>query len=289
VSKKTKTERKKERARRDAEKREAKRLIEQPHAGDEKNRGDQEQNAVPAAATENLIRKQPCEKSDQETGAAKEQTQKRGNAVRFFTSKRDAIVAFLDRHGGSVSAVATAVSALGTIAIVVLTCFYVHYSRSQWETMQQQMRDVEIAEAGRLKFDFSPTVVCCSGDFARIDNGDLTITNVGATELRQLVVLGPSLWGSVAVPEPHNTPPTDFPNGMNLAKDDHITVSMLGDSALISEDAQNGKWFMGIRFAVSYRDVFGNLGGESRCYMYYFRQKKFGLCPASVKGPVYMP
>ena len=39
---------------------------------------------------------------------------------------------FLDRHNGSIGAIAT-------VAIVVLTVFYVNYSRRQWQTMQGQL------------------------------------------------------------------------------------------------------------------------------------------------------
>jgi hypothetical protein len=43
---------------------------------------------------------------------------------------------FLDRHNGSISA-------LATVAIVILTVFYVTYSKRQWETMRGQLEQME--------------------------------------------------------------------------------------------------------------------------------------------------
>src|ERR1035438_1424526 len=77
--------------------------------------------------------KQPSKKRDEEAAASCQQTKSAG---KMMVTRRDAIVAFLDRHGGSVSAVGTAGSALGTIAIVVLTWTYVSYSKKQWQEMQ---------------------------------------------------------------------------------------------------------------------------------------------------------
>lgn len=42
------------------------------------------------------------------------------------------LVGFLDRHSGTITA-------LATVAIVVLTCFYVRYSKRQWETMRDTL------------------------------------------------------------------------------------------------------------------------------------------------------
>lgn len=48
--------------------------------------------------------------------------------------------AFLDAHAGSVTAIAT-------IAIVILTAFYVIYARSQWEAMEGQLRQMASSAA----------------------------------------------------------------------------------------------------------------------------------------------
>src|ERR1035438_1435024 len=78
--------------------------------------------------------KQPSKKRDEEAAASCQQTKSAG---KMMVTRRDAVIgAVLDRHGGSVSPVGTAVSALGTIAIVVLTWTYVSYSKKQWQEMQ---------------------------------------------------------------------------------------------------------------------------------------------------------
>lgn len=58
-----------------------------------------------------------------------------------------------DKHNGGITA-------LATVAIVVLTIFYVKYSKHQWETMQQQLEwserpwiRAEIGVTGNLTFD----------------------------------------------------------------------------------------------------------------------------------------
>lgn len=79
---------------------------------------------------------------------------------------------FFDVHHGAVTAVAT-------IVLVVLTFFYVHYSKKQWETMQRQLEDSEAKEAARLVIEnFQTTIV--PGEFFNVEV-KFDVTNAGGT------------------------------------------------------------------------------------------------------------
>src|ERR1700733_1394726 len=88
------------RTRRNTKKGKPKRLIEQPEAEHQQQRATQEQNAVRSGPPENMTGKQPDEKGNKKTDATEQQAESRSKIVRFVITKRDATVAFLDRHGG---------------------------------------------------------------------------------------------------------------------------------------------------------------------------------------------
>ena len=131
----------------------------------------------------------------------------------MMVTRRDAIVAFLDRHGGSVSAVGTAVSALGTIAIVVLTWTYVSYSKKQWQEMQtsnQTSRESLVSVQRAFVFDSTLGILPRFDQQSKeIPTWDIQFNweNSGATPAR--TVLSHLSWEFRDAPPPVNF---DFPD-----------------------------------------------------------------------------
>jgi len=93
---------------------------------------------------------------------------------------------FLDRHNGSISA-------LATVAIVVLTIFYVRYSKRQWETMEKQLL---LSERPWVKFKPRILTVVFNSKFFQFESATVTIEdtfeNVGPT-----VALNVTSWEDV--------------------------------------------------------------------------------------------
>jgi hypothetical protein len=118
------------RARRDAKNREQKTLIDEPKTGHQEDGTDGQQEIVDIGSPDQPRRKQPTKEGDGKNSNSCTEAKNGGKVVRSFVARQlSGLVAFLDRHGGSVGSVSTLVSAIGTVAIVVLTCFYVSYSR----------------------------------------------------------------------------------------------------------------------------------------------------------------
>jgi len=108
---------------------------------------------------------------------------------------------FLDNHSGSITAIAT-------VAIVVLTFFYVSYSKRQWEAMldsnrraEQQLRDYEERESARLVVEnFTPEITSGPSDTVII-KGKFVVTNAGATVASEIYQIS-SHWGAIKQPDP---------------------------------------------------------------------------------------
>lgn len=126
-----------------------------------------------------------------------------------------AVVGFLGRNNG-------AVTALATVVIAVLTSQYVAYSKKQWETSNRQLGDFEASQAAQLVFeDFNPTLNPdpTNKDCLVVD-GTFTVSNLGPTIARDIYIHpGPSSIAQVVPLAAAGTymAPTPIPNGPSLA------------------------------------------------------------------------
>lgn len=90
------------------------------------------------------------------------------------------MLSVIDTHSASITA-------LATVAIVILTVFYVSYSKGQWETMQtqaailqRQLKDSEASTSAQLIVeDFNPTLTMGEPGQGMFIRGSFTVTNVG--------------------------------------------------------------------------------------------------------------
>lgn len=123
------------RARRDAKNPERESLVNKPKRGDQKDGVSGQHEIVDGRPSDQPGREQPTKEDQNKQTTSQTEAQDGSKVMWSLVARRDAIVAFLDRHGGSVGSISTAISAIGTIAIVALTCFYVGYSKKQWQTM----------------------------------------------------------------------------------------------------------------------------------------------------------
>jgi hypothetical protein len=282
ASKRTKAEREREhRARENAKKREAKRLIEEPKASDHEQRGTQEQNTVSIATTENISGKQPSKKGGEKADATNHKTKGSSKIVGLLVTKRDAIVAFLDRHGVSVSAIGTAVGALGTVTIVVLTFFYVSYSKQQWQTMQRQLTDYETREGADLvvKIDVAVT----SPQYPVLVKGKFTVTNTGSSVAREIYFQS-TQWVTTIKPEVNSIraiPPITLPSGASLAPNDVPLEYPIGMQVGDPDGVEESKVFVGFEAWVGYKTIFGIAKITQACFMYYPQPGKFLPCPTA--------
>jgi hypothetical protein len=140
------------RTRRNLKKRKTKRLIDEPKASSEGGHSQHEKDNLPEFSDARLSNT-PATARQPQTDQTSDHRQDSKNVMRFFiASWRWSMMSFrfLDKHDGSITA-------LATVAIVVLTFVYVSYSKKQWETMQESNRitrdaliSVQRAFVGRL-------------------------------------------------------------------------------------------------------------------------------------------
>lgn len=132
------------RARRELEKRKTKRLVDEPKAQSEGDKADKSENIEPAGDI-------PLSNLPTHTGYPQTEkanyTAKYGKQVvralvavpktffRIFSFLLGRFVRLLDRHQGSITA-------LAAIGIAVLTLYYVRYSKRQWEAMRGQLAEM---------------------------------------------------------------------------------------------------------------------------------------------------
>jgi hypothetical protein len=95
--------------------------------GQTKEPADNQQSTLDSFAAE-LFRDTPAPTRNAETYDATNKTERSHPVARFFK----AVFSFLDNNSG-------AITALATVAIVVLTFFYVRYSKRQWQIMVRQL------------------------------------------------------------------------------------------------------------------------------------------------------
>lgn len=178
---------------------------------------------------------------------------------------------FIEAHHG-------VVTALATVAIVVLTCYYVKYAKKQWETMQRQLEDSEILDAAKLTVaDFTPQIDDLGNGMADI-SGDIVVKNVGPTVAQQINEAR-GIGDSRVPPAPlTNLKPIPAENGPWIGPGDtrkfHVEFREVDWNGV-----QNGTWYLSIFEAFSYRDVFGKVEVVPACFMYFRRSKQFGPCP----------
>jgi hypothetical protein len=125
------------RARRDSKYGKQKRLIDEPKSGGEGKTADKAESGLSVSTTPHS--NPPGVASQPETGDP-QKIKKEGEHIMWplvaMWAGIKSLFDFLDRHDGSITA-------LATVAIVVLTSFYVGYSQKQWEVMQGQLRQIE--------------------------------------------------------------------------------------------------------------------------------------------------
>ncbi len=133
-------------------------MVDEPKAESEKGK-TQDEKSEPSYS-EAVAREQQEGPTENQTGKSDKSRDYSQYVMRSFQAMRFAwryVCAFfkwqyvrdflklLDRHNG-------AINALATVAIVVLTWFYVRYSKAQWETMNRQL---ELAERPWMSADVS--------------------------------------------------------------------------------------------------------------------------------------
>ena len=216
---------------------------------------------------ENIVGNQPGENGSEKADRTEQQTGKRSKMVGFLITRRDAIVAFLDRHNASVSAVATAFSAFGTIAIVGLTCFYVGYSKKQWETMQQQLHDAEAVSGAILSVEM-PTPQITESQGGIFANGKIVVRDVGGTTAIHTSIKywlgggvqrpGWPMQKPIVIPNPEGPPipvstPVEIPYSQFIGEKDDLFSEKMYSSFLIE---------------VAYDDLFKTSHTLSVCFLY---------------------
>jgi hypothetical protein len=120
--------------RRNLEERKAKREINKPEASSKTNQPEQAKLSTPNFISGTLTYP-PASASSAQTQNASERAKKGKHIMRFFIAvwiRIKRIFGFCDRHDGSITA-------LATVAIVILTAFYVGYSKRQWIAMKGQL------------------------------------------------------------------------------------------------------------------------------------------------------
>ncbi len=122
-------------------------------------------------------------------------------------------------------------------------------------------------------------------------DGDIQITNIGSSELTHLGALSSVEVGADPI-EFHEVPPTAFASGATLTPNGAPLVCCkinMGNG--FGTEIQKGTMFFGIHVAVSYEDIFGNLGVKCECFMYEPKRNKFVGCPVPSKtgGHIYLP
>src|ERR1019366_3758941 len=122
--------RSKRRARRNLENCKTKGLIDEPKAKDQGDEAEQRKGTKPSL-TNSALSGAPTSTSEPQTDDTDKPAQKSDKIMRPLVTIRCVVslaFGFLDRHNGSIAA-------LATVAIVFLTGFYVWFSKQQWEEM----------------------------------------------------------------------------------------------------------------------------------------------------------
>jgi hypothetical protein len=116
-----------------------KRLIDEPKADSQRNESKQSEGGLPIASA--TLGNAPAAASQSQTKESQQPRNYSRYVVRPFVTIWGVVrlsFGFLDKHAGSITA-------LATVAIVILTCFYVRYSKKQWETMRESLQVTERA------------------------------------------------------------------------------------------------------------------------------------------------
>jgi hypothetical protein len=134
--------RRRARTRGDKENPKAQPLVNKPFSGEKPDKSEQSEQRPTIA---------PTSPSNQQTSRTDQDRDNASYGMGPWNAAKS-FAGFFDSHSGSFSA-------LATLAIVVLTIFYVHYSKAQWQTMSRQQNDFEKTEGatlgtGKITIDF---------------------------------------------------------------------------------------------------------------------------------------
>jgi hypothetical protein len=134
------------RARRNAKIRESKRLEDEPQTGSERNESQQTTGSLSGTERVAAARIDPARSAHAKEELSSHRTQQCKDRMRMIKAMWRGIawvfisvVSFLDKYNGAVTAVAT-------IVIGILTYEYVTYSKRQWETMTQQLGQMQVEQ-----------------------------------------------------------------------------------------------------------------------------------------------
>ena len=125
------------RARRNAKKSERKCLIDEPKTSEQGDETEKTEEGLSVVGTAPLS-SAPASTSQSAANDPKNKTQRGNHIMRALVAVGRWVkntFGFLDEHNGSITA-------LATVAIVLLTSFYVEYSKRQWEAMQGQLEEM---------------------------------------------------------------------------------------------------------------------------------------------------
>jgi hypothetical protein len=177
---------------------------------------------------------------------------------------------WIDAHDGLITAFAT-------VAIVLLTFVYVTYSRRQWELAQRQLNDYEASTGARLTIeDFNPTLTAGPGQRMSI-RGSLKVSNEGNSVASEIHPEEDFAAGRLPLRSLPELKPTPAPNGpsIGVGKSTEYPVDLQAEQW---DAVARGELFVGVRFAVSYKNIFGEPKVTPACFMYYRALKGFRPC-----------
>jgi len=255
-------------------------MVDKPKTGTEGNKPQVEKPSAPVVSDTG--------RSSSPTSASQskaENTSNRGKYAKYIVWPVIAMYRFLrgsfllaDQHSGGITA-------LATVAIVVLTIFYVKYSKKQWETMQRQLNDSKAVQAAQITVGIETLKVTEDQDNYFADF-NIVVENVGGSSALR-TVLWPTRWENqssdkkyLRYPEPSTDAfigveprPTGFTIG---AGQKHILAKHL---QLPNKAKLDSREFLdGFILNVEYFDVFGNKLGTAPCWEFVARRKAYYPC-----------
>lgn len=268
------------RTRRNAKIRKLESQIDEPQTTEEGNKAEEPAGGFTSAsniATSGIKPQAPANTQTQQAAQGDHDGEKGVRilvtAWRFIARRFVRIVAFLDTYNG-------AVTALATVAIMLLSGIYVHYSKAQWETMQRQLIDSEAAQSAQITIeDFVPDISEGKSGQGELINGNVVIKNNGATVAKEITG-GVGYWESRVMPKRCAEVSAGSPSstGPSLAPQDtrpYAVATQIGDWS----EVDKGAMFFGYDIAFSYRNVFGQVMTTYDCFMYDYPHEKFVRLP----------
>ena len=155
-------------------------------------------------------------------------------------------------------------------------------------TTQQQIRDSEDAQSAQLVIeDFKPKLTEGKPGQGLLVDGEITVTNGGATVAREIYPNVGSGWSARALPDMWKNlarlKPIPNPAGPSILPNHSVSYSIhdqLGDW----EEVKAGHMYTGYTAAISYVDIFNRPHIQTDCFMYYAdqRRQQFFRCPGEM-------